>query len=156
MSLSDSDIARLRSERMKIAKGCLIGTAALVMLVTVIVIIVGISAGSNKNTPLNPIAVDAQDLYSSFNSNQVAADQQYKDRIVSITGLVQNVGRDILGTPYVMLASGKPYAVWGVQCLFSTSDEAKLARLTKGQKITVRGKVTGYLINVIVEDSIIE
>lgn len=38
-----------------------------------------------------------------------------------------------------------------VQCMFSKSDEVELAAVAKGQKITLRGEVSGKLGNIIVK-----
>jgi len=101
------------------------------------------------------IEVTAQELYSAYEANQVAADAKYKDKIVRVTGIVNTIGKDILDTPYVLLTSGGQYEMFGVQCMFDKKYELELAQLIKGQTVTVQGKVSSYLANVIVADSVL-
>lgn len=98
------------------------------------------------------IEVTAQELYSAYEANQVAADAKYKDKTLKVTGVVESIGKDILDTPYITLTSGGQYEVWGVQCMFDEKYEPELAKLTKGQTVTVQGKCDGYLVNVLLRD----
>ncbi|MBI2623593.1 MAG: hypothetical protein HYW65_03395 [Candidatus Liptonbacteria bacterium] len=98
------------------------------------------------------IKVSAVTLSEEYDANKVAADQKYKGKILEITGVIDSIGKDILDTPYVTL-KGRELSLFGVQCMFSKSQENKLAELVKGRTLTVRGKVSGELIgNVIVRD----
>ena len=98
------------------------------------------------------IEVTAQELYSAYDANQVAADAKYKDKTLKVTGVVESIGKDILDTPYITLTSGGQYEVWGVQCMFDEKYEPELAKLTKGQMVTVQGECDGYLVNVLLRD----
>ena len=97
------------------------------------------------------IEVRAAQLYAEYKANEIAADQKYKDKMLKVTGVVSTIGKDILGSPYVVLTGGGEYEVWGVQCTFSSAYEPQLAKLTKGQQVSVTGKCKGYLINVLLE-----
>src|ERR1700736_1804386 len=46
------------------------------------------------------ITILANALYRAYDANEVAADEKYKGKSVKITGKVQNIGKDILGSPY--------------------------------------------------------
>ena len=133
--------------------------------ISFILFIVGMASSSTPtSTPTSipaptpaptTIQVTAQELYSAYKANEVAADTKYKGKILKVTGVVLEIGKDIFGTPYVTLSSGEKYEVWGVQCTFSLKDEPQLAQLTKGQTITVQGKGKGYLINVLMGDGVL-
>lgn len=97
------------------------------------------------------IEISATDLYSAYEANQVAADQKYKGQLLEVTGVITSIGRDIFGTPYIVLGSGDEWEVWGVQCTFPSRYESWLAKLEKGQQVTVTGKCTGYFLNVLLE-----
>jgi aspartyl/asparaginyl-tRNA synthetase len=99
--------------------------------------------------------VSAGDLYSEYKANEVAADAQYKGKTVQVTGIVDSIGKDILDTAYVTLTEGGEYEMWGVQCMFAEKYESELAQLSKGQTVTIQGKVEGYLINVLLHESIL-
>ncbi len=111
-------------------------------------------AGSvTSNTPAAPaIEVSAVKLAADYNANEVSADATYKGKLVKATGIVSSIGKDILSTPYVSLSDGKQYSINVVQCMFSRSDEAELAKVSKGSSITLQGVVSGMsMMNVIVE-----
>jgi len=97
------------------------------------------------------IEISAAQLYEEYEANAIAADQKYKDKMLKVTGVVSSIDKDVLGSPYVVLTGGGEYEVWGVQCTFSSAYEPQLAKLTKGQVVTVTGKCKGYLINVLLE-----
>lgn len=109
------------------------------------------SAPPTRHTEPEVIEISAADLYSAYEANQVAADQQYKGRLLKVTGVVSSIGKDILGSPYIVLGSGDEWEVWGVQCTFPSRYESRIAKLEKGQQVTVTGKCTGYFLNVLLE-----
>lgn len=91
--------------------------------------------------------VTATTLYDEYRANEVAADEKYRDTVVCVTGIVDGIGKDILDTPYITLQADDH--IWGVQCMFGEDQQAQLARLTRGQMVTVRGKCEGFLVNVL-------
>lgn len=92
-----------------------------------------------------PIIVSASKLSSDYQSNQVSADAEYKGNLVQVTGTVYNIGKDILGNPYVELQDSE-YDPIGVQCMVSQDIEPTLASLSKGQIVTLEGTVSGEVI----------
>lgn len=96
------------------------------------------------------IKVTAVELSQAYDNNKVSADVKYKDKIVEVSGIVDSIGKDILNDPYVTL-KGRATSLFGVQCMFSRASEGELANLSKGQSITLKGRVDGELIgNVLV------
>jgi len=96
------------------------------------------------------IKVSATELSQAYDNNKVAADAKYKDKILEISGIIDSIGKDILDDPYVTL-KGREYSLFGIQCMFSRASEGELAQLSKGQSITLKGKVSNELIgNVLV------
>lgn len=111
------------------------------------------SSGTSTNTATQPreaIKVSALTLVSEYRDNGVAADTKYKDQLVEVTGVVESIDKDILGTPYVALESYKYAIIDHIQCMFSHSNEAELGTVKKGQKITLRGEVQGKSGNIVV------
>ena len=49
--------------------------------------------------------ISAADLMRQYLANEVAADINYKDKTILVSGIIQNVGKDILDTPYVAFQS---------------------------------------------------
>jgi tRNA_anti-like len=96
------------------------------------------------------IKVTATKLIADYKANEVSADAKYKSKIVEVSGLVDTIGKDLLDTPYIALSNGEQYSFEKVQCMFSKSNEAELANVTKGDRITLKGEVSGKLGNVLV------
>jgi hypothetical protein len=86
----------------------------------------------------------ADQLYSEYDANQVAADARYKDKVVTVSGQIQNIGKDITDNAYLVI--GGRVGLDGVQCLFPTGQESAIAGLSKGQSVVAKGKVSGQVI----------
>lgn len=97
------------------------------------------------------IAVTAAKLLQDYEANEVSADAQYKGKIVEVSGAINTIGKDILDTPYVSLSTGGG-SFFSIQCMFEKSDQAQLATLSKDTRITLRGRVSGKLGNIIVRE----
>lgn len=96
--------------------------------------------------------VRAPDLWQAYQENEVAADQRFKDKVVIVTGVVENIGKDIMDTPYVTLRTQDfgSAGYWAqVQCMFADTNIDTLGRLQSGQRVKIKGSVDGYLVNVI-------
>ena len=93
--------------------------------------------------------LSANKLYKEYEDNEVAADAKYKGEIVLVTGRIQNIGKDIMDEPYIVI--GGDGFLNGVQCSFAKSEEPSIARLNKGQNVRVKGQVSGKMGNVLID-----
>jgi hypothetical protein len=92
-------------------------------------------------------SLDANQLFRDYKANEVAADDKYKGQVVTVSGVIQNIGKDITGNAYVVI--GGEGFLDGVQCTFTRGEQSSVARLSKGQFVTVKGEVTGKMGNVL-------
>ena len=132
-----------------------------VLAVFVFLMVIGSSnAPKNTNstgtgTPVvteeSAIPVTAAQVMRDYNANEVAADDQYKGKIVEVSGTITTIGKDILDTPYVALGTGEN-SFFSIQCMFEKSDQTQLATLSKDTRITLRGRVSGKLGNIIIRE----
>lgn len=93
--------------------------------------------------------ISAEKLFSAYDANEVAADNNYKGKQLLITGTVNEISKDFTDAIIVQLdGGGYIQEVW---CYF---DDAKAAaNLSKGDRISVIGKCDGFVMkNVIVKD----
>jgi hypothetical protein len=95
--------------------------------------------------------VQATDLYDAYDANEVQADLKYKGQMLYVQGIVEKIGKDLADTPYVELKG--PNAFFGVKCVFSRSDENRLATVRKGQNLTIKGTCNGKRMDVLLEGS---
>lgn len=115
-----------------------------------------IDTGEEPSEEITPIQISAVDLFAAYAENEVNADNQYKNKVISVTGVITNIGKDMLtNAPCVSLDSGSQYNLQPIQCFFPKSDERSsvIAALKDGQTITITGECTGlFMTNVQVSD----
>lgn len=92
--------------------------------------------------------VSAKDLYYTYQQNEVSADNNFKDKWFYVEGVVDDIKKDIMDDIYVTLKTGE--IIGSVQCFLDDADVA--SQLQKGQKITVYGKCSGLMMNVLMKD----
>lgn len=129
----------------------IVGAIVAIVLLIVIIAVVSSSGGSTTTQAIAVGQVDATDLYAEYQANAIAAGERYEEKRWLISGVVTNIGRDLAGTPYVVLGASVLPTV-GVQCLFHDRENELLAQLSVGNTIRVEGEVDGFLISVIVRD----
>lgn len=114
--------------------------------------------GTPGATPAAPKAdepattVDLKTLLKDYKDNEVRADGLYKDKRVQLTGKVGDIKKDMLNKIYVTLGTGAQFEMPVVQCFFDDEHTAKASALSKGQSLTVKGRVSGLMMNVLVKD----
>lgn len=86
-----------------------------------------------------------------YASNEVAADEAWKDRVFKVEGEVDRIGKDLLGTSYVAFKCNRD-PIRTVQCMFDDSHTAELSTLRPGQRVVIFGKCKGLMMNVLMDD----
>lgn len=98
------------------------------------------------------IKVTPDELIDLYNENEVKADKMYKDKLVEITGKIDTIGV-VLNSTYVTLQTSDEYAIIRPQCTFDNQEDIdKIAELSKGDTVTIVGKVSGKSLNVSIND----
>ncbi len=119
------------------------------------------SSSTNNNVPVvnvpktPELTVTAIKLSEDYKANEVSADAKYKGKFIEVSGVIDNIAKDIMDTPYVTLKTDT-YSIVGVQCMFEKESEPQLATLSKGKSITLQGEVSGKMMNVIIRGCIIK
>ena len=91
-----------------------------------------------ETTPAQkPIEITATQLYHEYDQNVVRADQNYKWKVLQVSGVVSNIGHD-----YLSLDVGGILA--SVTCYFDFQQQPTLARVDEGQHVTVQGQCDGF------------
>jgi len=125
----------------------------------IIAIVLGGGCGVETETERKQVATQsvsetiwAPNLYQAYKQNEVAADERFDGKTIIVTGVVDSIGKDIIGTPYVTLRTesfgSNLYSAW-VQCMFADTAIEQLSQLRVGQEVKIKGKVSGYLVTVI-------
>ncbi|MDQ0592726.1 hypothetical protein QFZ37_001095 [Chryseobacterium ginsenosidimutans] len=96
------------------------------------------------------IEITTSELYRAYEANEVSADEHYKGEKMAVTGIVGNIGKDILDNPYISL---KVDYFQFVNCYFSDKNNKIISQISKGQKVTIIGECAGLtLTDVVVQD----
>lgn len=116
-----------------------------------LVVILGCSAPketANGPAPSNttaaatdkPMAVSAKNLTKTYDENELAANEKYKDKFLAVSGKVESIA-ETFGNVTVSLEGHN--VVLTVLCSFEESEKASVAKLKKGQQATLVGKSDG-------------
>lgn len=91
-----------------------------------------------ETTPAQkPIEITATQLYHEYDQNVVRADQNYKWKVLHVSGVVRHIGQNSLTLDVGgFLAS--------VTCYFDYEEQPTLARVDEGQHVTVQGQCYGF------------
>lgn len=96
--------------------------------------------------------ITALQLYEAFNNNENKANKIYLNKIVEVKGMVDDFtssGEDIILTLGLQPTGG------GISCRFSPGKEVTEKNITKGMEIMVKGKCTGFNMDVNLTDCVI-
>ena len=96
-------------------------------------------------TSWSPRGLQAYDLAREYYDDFGHANLKYLNKTVTIIGVVEWAAFDaVTNEPFVVLGPAPPGSR-GVMCTFPYEERERIARLERGQKIKVRGRVNGYL-----------
>ena len=113
----------------------------------------GCSRQPNIESVKDATKISAEALFSEYKADRFKAAEKYQGKILEVTGIVDKTGTDVGEHPFVNLKGQEQLG--GVQCFFLKLYEEKATQLKAGQKVTIRGKCTAYIMNVLVEGSMI-
>lgn len=123
-----------------LAKGC--GIAVLVGLGLIIIAAIfgdGGTGGSGSSpaTPAAstepPLEVTATELFNAYQANEAAAQQQYGDKPLLVTGTVDGVDLDFSDRPVVKLATSNQFM--SAQANLTNASVPRASELSKGQSV---------------------
>ena len=85
-------------------------------------------------------SVSVNDMMDALNNNAMGASDKYKGKYLEITGKLTNI--DAAGK-YIDLMADGDFEIIGVQCYIKNDDQkAKIASISKGDTVTLKGKCT--------------
>jgi tRNA_anti-like len=94
----------------------------------------------------------ALELYNEFQHNETAADKKWVGKVLEVKGIISSVSE-----------AGKYESVnlaattdGGINCSFLKKDLDTDTRFSKGDSITIKGKCTGFLMDVNLVDCILK
>ena len=99
------------------------------------------------------IELTVEELLATYETEGVAADAKFVDKILKITGVVERTEvKEALDIYYITLTGAETSSLQSVRCTFHRMYGAELSQLTPGQTVTVRGKYDGSIIDISLRD----
>ena len=97
-----------------------------------------------------------EELLSTYKAEGAAADAQYANRLLKITGVVNRIEvKAELNIHYITLASSQGSLLENMRCVFDKKHADELNRLIVGQEVTVQGKYDGSVIDMRMKDCVL-
>jgi hypothetical protein len=101
----------------------------------------------------SPVAsFSARDLYSEFQHDEAAADKKWVGKVLEVKGVISSVS-EAGKYESVNLAAASD---GGINCSFLKKDMDSDTGFNKGDSITIKGKCTGFLMDVNMVDCVIK
>jgi hypothetical protein len=88
-----------------------------------------------------PVQVSATTLTADYVNNQFAADEEYKGKILDVSGTVSDIDRDIFGNPFIEFYTGQ--GMENALFTFSNNNAASLAKISVGEPLTIQATCKG-------------
>lgn len=121
------------------------------LLVLIVFFFLAVGSGGGEKKPATPeITISSTQLYAAYKANEVAADNNYKGKVIAVTGTVESIGKDIMDDTYITLVGDG--VIGTVQCFVAKDFISKVATVSKGTTVTLTGTCDGKLMNVLIKD----
>lgn len=85
--------------------------------------------------PEQMVQVTADQLFSAYEQNEIAANQQFKGKKLLVSGKIDSIQADITDSPVIALRAGDQYNFLLPQASLADSEVSKAAQLAKGQQV---------------------
>ena len=96
--------------------------------------------------------LSADSIFQLFEQNEMISNEHYLNKVISVSGKIQNVLADTSGVAITLQTSS---GLFGVTCKM---DETNLdvSHYSEGQTVKIKGLCTGYLMDVILIRCVVE
>lgn len=84
-------------------------------------------------------------LFNQYKENEVAADEKFKGKTMDVEGTVEKISKDFTDEMYVVVKAGE--MLTSINGYFDDSHKSALASLKPGQRVILRGRVDGFIMN---------
>jgi hypothetical protein len=92
--------------------------------------------------------ISARDLHAAYSQNEVAADENYRGKVLTITGSVTGINKDFSDNIFVTISTGEMFSE--LHAYFNDSQKSAVTHLRKGQRIKFKGKVSGMVMRSVI------
>lgn len=104
----------------------------------------------NVSSSKTDIQISAEKLYTDFNNDENKANEIYLDKVIEVSGKITAVSQQ--ASRYMILLNQT--STGGINCLMM-EDSSAIVQLKPNSVITIKGKCTGFLMDVNLVDCIL-
>ncbi|EAR02583.1 hypothetical protein FB2170_04830 [Maribacter sp. HTCC2170] len=90
-------------------------------------------------------SLTAQNLIKEYQENELGTDKKYTEQIIEIEGHIHEIST-LKGSSVITLKD--PESDSSIICHMQAKDNKRALTLKKGQRVTIKGVCTGYLLDV--------
>jgi hypothetical protein len=106
---------------------------------------------STKNLNAD-LTINADELYKQYSVNETEADKKYLNKIIKVEGKISEI--KINGTVQIFVLETQ--SAGGINCQMSSSEIIKKTGVEKGATVSIKGRCTGFLMDVNLVDCVVE
>ena len=99
------------------------------------------------------VSITASRLYNIYEQNEPVADKQFKGKVVSVSGEISSIGKDMIGKFNICLKTKTNLC--SIQCFFDKAHKKKVVAQEKGALIIITGRCDGKTGRVILRKCVI-
>jgi hypothetical protein len=137
---------------MKVKHAIMAGTGILLIVLTAVGWYQYNRPHHNAGNTEASVNISAVELYQQYQQNETLANSKYLDKVIEVKGTVAEVQANDKSY-IVLLQTTQPMAA--VNCQFSNEQKENPPLAAKGENITIKGKCTGFLMDVNLVDCVI-
>lgn len=133
----------------------------LLVIIFIIVAVAGYFAWQAYNKPVATLhdvkpelEISAEKLFADFTGDEDSANQKYLGKVILISGSVLDVNLNSGEYSTVYLDAND--VMGSVSCQLEKGEEAKAGKLNTGNTVSLKGKCTGFAMDVVLTQCIIE
>ncbi len=128
-------------------KKILIGLAAIIAIVLIAGLVIWNLPEENVAKKSVDYKVAATGLFEEYTANEEAGNAKYIGKIIQVSGIIEDLSKDEKGDDVVLIAGDDMGS--GVLCSLEPSESSKIGHYKRGDTITVKGRCTGMLMDVV-------
>ncbi len=87
------------------------------------------------------VSITASRLYEIYEQNEPSADKKFKGKVVSVSGAIGSIGKDMIGKFNICLKTQNNLC--GIQCFFDKAHKKEVVAQEKGADTTITGRCDG-------------
>ena len=91
------------------------------------------------------VSLEAVKIVDDFSSDEIMANTTYLDKIVQVSGIINSIKTE--NETVIVALAGNSFG--DVLCYLSEKSKTKVNTLKEGQRVTLKGICTGFLLDVV-------